>query len=203
MKQLDVLPVPAEMVPQLWNAARRVGFVKIPNYDVERTHARLLAGIDQLWVAFRETNHKQSNGQLVGVIVTSISPRPPQKRRAFERADKSQMRSLTIHFVGEHDVLNWFDSAAERIQRYARENGCRMLFLLARRGYHRFLYSRWYSKEWEVVAIGRDRPTYSKCRRLARRNTPGVFRPLIPVPADKWNRYMYTYTSKCCFKEVA
>ena len=201
MRQLEVLTVPAELVPKLWASARRVAFSHIPGYDIERTHQRLLAGIDQLWAAFRQTDQKKTNGQLIGVIVTSISNRPPQRRTAFERTDKSLMRSLTVHLAGEHAPLSWFDSAAERIQRYARENGCRMLFISARRGWHRWIYARWYSPEWEIVALSRDRPTYSKCKRLRERNTPGYFRKLVPVPADKWNRYMYALMRTCYFRE--
>lgn len=189
-----MLPVPTELVPRLWRHARRVGLSRIPGYNAERTHQRLLLGIDQLWIA-------STNRFMWGVIITSISNRPPQQRKAWKREDKKLMKSLTIHLAGEYRLLSWLDSAVERITHYARENGCHMLFLLARRGWHRHLYHRWYSREWEVVALGRDRPTTSKCKRLRKRNTPGYFRQLVPVPADKWDRYMYGFISTCYFKQ--
>ena len=198
MPQLEVLPVPAEMVQQVWRSVRQVAFAKIPGYDIERTHVRLLAGVDQLWIAFGE------NRRTLGVIVTSISNRPPQQRKAFLRKDPALMKSLTIHLAGADAILSWLDSAIERINLYARQHGCRQLYILARKGWHKWLY-RWHSKEWEVVALGRDRATVSKCKRLSARNTPGYFRLLIPVPAEKWNRSHYAIMSFCRFrqKEVA
>lgn len=194
MAQLEVLPVPVEMVPSLWRGARQVGFSRIPGYNIERTHQRLLIGMDKLWLAFGAHN------AIYGVIVTSISKHPPQQRKAFKRKDPALEKSLIIHVAGEHALLSWLDSAIERINLYARRNGCRQLYILARRGWHTWLY-RWYSKEWEVVAIGRDRPTASKCKRLAARNTPGYFRLLIPVPEEKWKRWNSAFMSTCRFRQ--
>lgn len=195
MAKLEVLPVPPELVPKVWQSARRVGFSRIPGYNIERTHARLLMGVDQLWIALDGRN-------MVGVIVTSISNRPPQQRKAFLRKDPALMKSLIIHLAGERRLLSWLDSAVERINLYARQQGCRQLHILARKGWHKWLY-RWYSREWEVVSLGRDRSTVSKCKRLRERNTPGYFRLLIPIPAEKWNRYNYAFMSTCRFKERA
>lgn len=199
--EVEVLPVPPELLPSVWKSARRVGFSRIPNYNIERTHTRLLAGVDQLWLAYGEP--RCGHRLLLGVIVTSISNRPPQQRKAFKRSDPKLMKSLTIHLAGEYSPLSWLDSAVERIGLYARQHGCHMLFILARRGWHFMLYHRWYSREWEVVALGRDRPTASKCKRLAARNTPGYFRPLVPIPPEKWNRYYYAFMSTCYFKAAA
>lgn len=196
MAQFEVLPVPAEMVPQFWRSACQCAFNKIPGYDIERTHLRLLAGVDQLWMAFDAQNKTQ------GVILTSISARPPQQRKAFLRKDPALMKSLTIHVAGKCNILSWLDSAIERINLYARQQGCRQLYILARKGWHTWLY-RWYSQEWEVVALGRDRRTASTCKCLRARNTPGYFRLLIPIPAEKWNRCNYAFMSTCRFKEVA
>lgn len=195
MDKLDVLPVPPELVPQVWKSVRRVVLAKIPGYDIERTHARLLVGIDRLWVAYR-------GRWLGGVIITSISQRPPSNRNCFKRKDPELRKSLTIHVAGENWLLWWLDSAIERISHYAREQKCRQLFLLTRKGWQENV-RRFYSREWEAVAIGRDRPTKSACKRLSFRNTPGYFRRLVPVPADKWDRYMYAFMSTYYFKEAA
>ena len=93
-------------------------------------------------------------------------------------------------------------SAIERLSAYARQHKCRQLFLLTRKWWHH--YARlFYSREWEMTAVGRDRPTASKCRRLAKRNTPGYFRPMVPVAADKWDRYMHNFMGTFYFKEAA
>jgi len=193
----EVLPVPPELVPKVWKSVRRVCFRKIPNYDIERTHTRLLVGLDQLWVAYGPGRN------LSGVIVTSISKRAPQQRKAFLRPNEPDLaKSLTIHIAGEYFLLNWLDSAVERISHYAREQGCRMLFLMARKGWQGHM-KRFYSPEWEAVALGRDRPTVSTCKRNRERNKPGYFRLLVPVPAEKWTRFNYSFVSTCRFKEVA
>lgn len=200
-----MLPVPPELAPKVWGPVRTM-VRKIPGYNVERTYVRLLAGVDQLWVAhgMRPSWDKNPDGRprLVGAIITSISPRPPQQRKAFQRKDPALMKSLTIHLAGETAILSWLDSAIERINLYARQHGCRMLFILARKGWQKHL-KRWYSKEWEAVAIGRDRPTVSKCSRLRKRNTPGYFRLMIPIPAERWRRWHSAFTETCRFKEVA
>src|SRR5262245_9591294 len=96
---------------------------------------RLLAGVDQLWVAFGRDQHNAQ--RLWGVIVTSISKRAPQQRKAFLRPNHPELaKSLTIHIAGVDKLLSWIDSAVERIGRYAREHGCRMLYIMARKGWH-------------------------------------------------------------------
>lgn len=178
----DVLPVPPEMLPLVWPRVRRV-FSLIPNYDVERTHTRLLVGLDRLWVA----NMPQ---RLAGVIVTSFSLRPPSKRKCFKRKDPALMRSLTIHVAGELNLLSWLDSAMERINLYARQQGCRQLFLMSRKGWQKHI-KRWWSPEWECVAFARDRPAKSTCKAYRTRNTPGYFRPMVPVPRAQFSRHRY------------
>lgn len=206
MTKFEVLPVPAEMVPHVWKRARRVVFSKVPGYNQERLYVRLRSGVDQLWICMVPgKGHEQRyfGRVFLGAVVTSITPKPPQARKDYLRPDPAQMKSITVHYAGEHFPLSWFDSAHERISRYARENDCRMIFLLARKGWQRYLMRQWYSKEWEMVAFGRDRPTISKCKVLHNRNTPGWFRKLIPLPAEKWNRYYHAYRGVCYFKEAS
>lgn len=194
----EVLPVPPEMISQMWKKVRYV-FRKIPGYDVERTHTRLLVGIDQLWVGIVE-------GAIRGVIITSISPRPPSNRKVFRRKEPALMKSLTIHLAGGpkgvERLLSWLPSAIERINRYAREHDCRQLFILARRGWQRHL-KRWWSPEWEGVAFSRDRPTKSTCKQYRTRNTPGYFRPMVPVPAEKFSRHRYRIVGTFYFPKEA
>lgn len=172
-----------------------VSLSKIPGYDIERTHTRLLVGIDQLWVAYNRWQN------LIAVIITSISQRPPSNRKCFRRKDPALMRSLTIHLTGKK-IKSWLPSAIERIGLYARAHQCRQLFIMTGKSWQR-LAKGFYSREWEGVAITRDRPTKSKCKRLRSRNTPGYFRPFVPVPADQWDRYMYNFTGTAYFKETA
>lgn len=194
----EVLPVPPEMIRQLWKKVRYV-FRHIPGYDVQRTHTRLLVGIDRLWLGIVE-------GQIRGVIVTSISPRPPSKHKIFERKDAALMKSLTIHLAGGPKTVeklrSWLPSAIERISAYAREQGCHQLFILARKGWQQHAKD-WWSPDWEAMAVSRDRPTKSTCHRLSFRNRPGYWRPMVPVPAAKFARYMYGFMGTFYFKEAA
>lgn len=196
MTKVEVLPVPAELVPRFWNAVRQVALSKIPDYNLERTHTRLLVGLDQLWIACGSRPGSKSNA-LLGVIITSISDEPPSDKKCFKPT-----RSLTIHIAGQYKLLSWLDSAIERITRYARQNHCRQLFLMARWSWQQYM-KRWWSKEWEGVAFARDRRTRSTCHRFKGRNTPGYFRPMVPVPASKFTRHMYGFMGTWYFKEAA
>lgn len=201
MVKTDVLPVPPEMIHHVWKSVH-IALANIPDYNIERTHMRLLAGIDQLWMAWTPPGGRPDRTTL-GVIITSISPRPPQNRKAYQRADKALMKSLTIHLAGVIGIHTWIDSAIERIGRYAREHGCHMIFILARKGWHRFITRRFWSPEWELMALGRDRPTVSTCKRFRFRNRPGYFRQMVPVPPEKWKRWMTSFMGTCYFEEKA
>lgn len=194
MWKTEVLPVPPEKVPQLWKGVRKVALSKIPGYDIERTHTRLLLGTDRLWVAFQSPEYPW----LRGVIITTLSEQPPSKRKCFKRKDPALMKSLTIHVAGQYDLRRWLDSAVERISRYARQHGVRQLFLTGRKNWQKSL-RRFYSREWDGVAFARDRPTYSTCRQYRTRNTPGYFRPLVPVPREKWSRHRYRIVGTAYF----
>lgn len=198
----EVLPVPPEVLPRVWGPVKRA-FTQIPGYDVERLHTRLQVGIDQLWCAYVPYwTGTRTIFRLSGVIVTSISDRPPSKRNVFKRKDPALMKSLTIHLAKGQFMKQWLVLAIERIWRYAFEHGCCQLFLLAARGCHKWI-RHFYSRMWEAVAIARDRPTVSKHPRLRFRNTPGYWRVMCPVPADKWHRQLYTYMGTFYFKEAA
>jgi len=199
MVKTEVLPVPPEMIPRVWLSVRRV-LARIPGYDIERAHSRLLAGVDQLWVSYHHDRDKC--WPLAGAVITSISERPPSKRKCFKRKDPALMKSLTIHLAGETFLLEWLDSAMERITQYAREHGCRQLFILTRRGWHTQL-KRFWSREWESMAISRDRPSKSTCARFRFRNRFGYFRPMVPVPAHRFTRHMYGFMGTFYFKEAA
>jgi hypothetical protein len=134
-----------------------------------------------------------------------VSDRPPSDRQCFRRSDPALMRSLTIHVAGEYDFRWWLDSAIERISRYAREQGCRQLFILIRKTWQRYI-TRWWSKEWEGVAVSRDRATKSTCQRFRFRNRPGYFRPLVPLPLEatsgrSYNKHVYGFMGTAYFKE--
>lgn len=198
----EVLPVPTEMIRLVWKKVRYI-FEQIPGYQIERTHSRLLAGIDRLWLGVVK-------GEIRGVIVTSVSIRPPSKRKVFQRVNPTLMRSLTIHLVGgsKRDftprpmLLSWLPSAIARLSAYARENDCHQLFLMARKGWQKYVKHFW-SREWEAVALSRDRPTKSRCPRFRGRNTPGYWRLMVPVPAEKYTRHMQGFMGTFYFKEAA
>ena len=194
MPKREVLPVPPEMVSHYW---WMVGYElrKIPGYDVERTHSRLLLGIDTLWVSDGWHPWTYCNYAL---IITSISPRPFSTWKRFQRQDRKQMKSLSVHVLAGTQLLSWLASARERICAYARQHGCRQLFLATRKGWQRH-FTSWWSTEWEAVAMSRDRPTKSTCHKLSFRNTPGYYRLMVPVPREKFNRCLYTLHSTYYF----
>lgn len=195
----ELLPVPPEYVDKFWRGACRVALRKIPGYDQNRTHQRLLIGLDTLWVACAPVGCPS----IWGVVITSLSERPPSPMKCFQRKNPALMRSLTVHVAGEYVVDKWIDSAIERITRYAREMGCRQLFLIMRKGYQRWFTRPFFSRGWEAMGIARDRSTKSKCEAYRRRNTPGHFRVVMPMPSERFTRHMYRMTDRFYLKEVA
>jgi hypothetical protein len=195
--RVEMLPVPAEYVDKFWRGVCLSTLRKIPGYDMRRTHQRLLIGLDQLWIA---CSPQVGSYSIWGVVITSISTRPPSDRKCFVRKDAALMRSLTIHVAGDYYLPTWLDSAIERVARYARQQGCRQLFLMTRKGWQRdVVRGFWYAGKWEAVAISRDRPTKSTCPEYRNRNTPGHFR--IIIPTTKFNRHMYHMMGRFYLKE--
>ncbi|HXA25587.1 MAG TPA: hypothetical protein VNW90_25190 [Acetobacteraceae bacterium] len=197
MVKVEMLPVPPEYVDKFMKGVYLTTLRKIPGYDLKRTHQRLLVGLDQLWVACSP----QACSSIWGVVITTISDRPPSKRKCFERQDPALMRSLTVHIAGEYYLGTWLESAIERIIHYARQQGCRQLFLLFRKNWQRRILRPFFSAGWEAVAISRDRPTKSTCKVYRHRNTPGHFRIVIPIPAKRFTRHMYHMTGRFYLKE--
>jgi hypothetical protein len=201
MEKVEMLPVPPEYVDKFWKGVYLTALRKIPGYDFRRTHQRLLIGLDQLWVA---CSPQVGIPSIWGVVITSVSERPPSDRKVFQRKNPALMRSLTIHVAGEIHLGYWLDSAIERIALYARQQCCRQLFILMRKGWQRRIVHRfYYASNWEGVAISRDRATVSTCRAFRNRNTPGHFRPMVPVPAGKWSRHKYGFMETFYFREEA
>jgi hypothetical protein len=198
MYKVEMLPVPPEYVDKFWKGVWLTALRKIPGYDMRRTHQRLLVGLDQLWIA---CSSQVGSYSIWGVVITSISERPPSDRPCFQRKNPALMRSLTIHVAGEYHLSWWLPSAAERIKRYAREHGCRQLFLMMRKHWQRWVARSFWSREWEGVAVSRDRPTKSTCKEYRTRNTPGYFRPMVPVPAAKFTRHMYRFITAFYFPD--
>jgi hypothetical protein len=196
-KEAELLPVPAEYVDKFWKGVCRSTLRKIPGYDMIRTHQRLLVGLDQLWVACAP----YSCPSIWGVVITSISERPPSDRKCFERKNPALMRSLTIHIAGEYFLGRWLPGAIERITRYAREHGCRQIFILMRKAWQKWIVRPFFTRGWEAVAISRDRPTKSTCEAYRLRNTPGHFR--VVIPTKHFTRHMYRMTGRFYLKEAA
>lgn len=198
IRQGEVLPVPPEMLPKAWPRAQKF-FRSIPDYKIERLHRRLLLGEGRLWLAF-QTAGVIPGQPIVGVIVTSVSDKPPSVRKCFQKADPAAMRSLTVHLAAGEALEAWISSAIERITAYGIEQGCRQLFLLARKGWLEYA-RRFYSKGgWDTVAYSRDRPTQAKGE-FPSRNRVGYYRPLVPV--RKWTRGLYNRGSVCYIQEGA
>ena len=112
--------------------------------------------------------------------------------KCFERKNPALMRSLTVHVAGEYYLDRWIESAIERITRYAREQACRQLFVMVRKGYQRRFVWPFWSRGWEAMGIARDRRTKCTCKTYQYRNTPGHFRVVMPVASERFTRHMYT-----------
>ena len=189
--------MPTEMVPRFWKNVSRL-FSRIPEYDVEQLHARLLLGRDKLWLAVQTAGAPRTRTYM-GVLVTTITHKPPTLQKRFHRTDPAQMRSLTIHLAGGEAVEGWIESAVERITAYGKEQHCRQLFLLAKKGW-REQAMKFFSRDWDTVAYSRDRPTQAKGHRGTRLSiSPGFYR--VVVPAREVDVKQYASGTRCYVKE--
>ena len=154
----EVLPVPVEAVPRLWkDIAHIIRWPRrgAPHYDLERLHGRLLLGIDQAWLGVYKRSPRDS--PYAGVIVTSITAKPPTPSKYYRTSDPAAARSLTVHLVSGRSIESWIDSAVERISGYARENGCRKVFVLARCDWR--VYAQRFRSHFDQMGFSVDRPT--------------------------------------------
>jgi hypothetical protein len=195
----EVLPVPPEMLPKAWPDGRRL-MRRVPGYDVQRLYHRLLLGHYKLWLAIRTAGfYSQPGSPILGVIVTAVTASPPSTRQCFQRADPAARRSLTVHLAEGKALEAWIQSAVERISAYGREQNCRQLFLMARKGWREYVL-RFYSPNWDTVAYSRDRPTQAQgIYRM--RNRVGFYRRVIPVREIR--RQSYNTGTLCYMKEGA
>jgi hypothetical protein len=192
----EVLPVPPQMLPKVWKRLTHF-FRSIPDFDVDRQYSRLLGGFDQLWLAIRTAGSGFSNSDYIGVLVTTVTNRPPSYRQVFNPADRALRRSLTVHMADGLAIEGWIQSAVERITKYGKEQGCRQLFIKARKSWRRFA-TRFYSRDdWDRVAYSRDRPTRALYKHT--RNRMGYYRVLVPV--EEIRKTMYNVGPICYFKE--
>lgn len=186
--RVEVLPVPVVMVLKIWPDIRR-RFEAIPGFDAQRLQSRLLLGADRLWLAAdRET--------YLGVIVTTVSNEPPSTEKPFKRATPEERRSLTVYLADGEDLPLWIDSAVQRITQYGVAQGCRMLFIKARKGWRQYA-TYFYSREhWSTVAYSRDRATQAEgVYKL--RNQPDFYRVMKPV--EDFKRQLYNTGTMCYF----
>jgi hypothetical protein len=153
------------MIPKIWQNVAYF-FTWIPQYDVEQLHARLLVGRDRLWLVAQTAGVWRLGRDrfYMGVVVTTVTAKPPSTRKVFRRSDPAQLRSLTVHLAGGRGagISGWIDCAVSRISAYGKEQGCRQLFLLAKKSWRQFAM-RFYSRDWDTVAYSRDRPVKARC----------------------------------------
>jgi hypothetical protein len=177
VKQAEVLPVDVSLLPQVWKGLqhgvlRRNGGT---NLDLTRTYTRLLAGVDLLWVAVPVGDVWTSHPPYIGVAITSVSELPPTRRKDF-----APTRSLTVHLAAASSgmIARWIDNAVERISEYGREQGCKQIFLLSRRGWRPYVL-RFFGK-FDATAYGRDRETSVGSK--GARYRPGHWRRVLIAP---------------------
>ena len=183
----DVTPVAIDMVERVWSLVRsmirgpKTGIGK--EYDVDRLHGRLLLGVDRLWVAAYPTLWKGER-PFCGLVITSIGP-PPKDRPGLRSTEFFfKEKSITIHLIAGKMPYRWIDDAVEKITAYARAQGCRQAFVLARSRWRR--YGLRFYPHFEKLGLARDR--FSGMGKYGGRNSknarqrPGHFLLVLPLP---------------------
>ena len=183
MAEGELLPVPTDMVPKLWTGVKQS--IRGPRgmgdeawncaYDVKRLHGRLLVGMDRLWIAV--ITKGCNTGKFAGIVITSLGPPPPDRPHKLFFIE----RSLTVHFIAGHLPRAWMDDAIEKIALYGKENGCRQIFVLARRNWQSSLKKGFFGR-FARVGIARDRMVANGRDPRNALMRPGHFRLLEPLP---------------------
>lgn len=76
----------------------------------------LLTKPQQLWIAY------ESDGSVYGAVVTEVMEYP-------------QMTALVMHFTGGIKLPKWKNEMLELLQRFAKDNGCKIIESYGRRGW--------------------------------------------------------------------
>jgi hypothetical protein len=176
----EIFPVPVEMLPKVWPYARP-WLAKIPGFDLAGCRNRLLLGQDMLWMAAPfswpvpcgdEKKRLAKKTGCIGVAITSVTEKPPlpwrgdariplalrrqsHLRKRFRNKPAEELRTLKVHLAAGAIRL-WIDSAVERITAYGKQQKCRILFLMAQKGWRKMAIRFW-SRDWDLIAYSRDR----------------------------------------------
>lgn len=173
------------MLPNVWGFVRP-WLKKNKGVNLADCRYQLLLGRDMLWAAWR-TDTKEC----VGAVITSIWQKPPEKIKNKRLKGQGKKKTLRVHLAGGK-VWWWIDSAVERIARYGHDHKCKLLFLIANAHWRRYSLRFW-SPEWDRVAISRDK--VHNCRRgkgpvrCPNRNRVGFYRVFQLV--EKMNKQQF------------
>jgi hypothetical protein len=98
-------------------------------FNAEDIKAGLKNNIQQLWVAFDESN------KFYGAVVTEVIVYP-------------RMTTLVMHFTGGIDLPRWKQPMLETLQRFAKENGCKVIESYGRSGWERVFKNDGFKKRF-------------------------------------------------------
>lgn len=164
------------MVPNVWGFVRP-WLKKNKGLDLADCRYQLLLGRDMLWAAWRK-----DTAECVGAAITSVWQKPPEIIKN-PRLKGVKGKTLRVHLAGGK-VWWWIDSAVERIARYGHKQECKLLFLIANMHWRPYALRFW-SLEWDRVAISRDKVRNNKRGkgpvRYTNRNRIGFYRVFQPV----------------------
>lgn len=172
------------MLPNVWPFVRP-WLKKNKGVDLKDCRYQLLLGRDMLWAAWRTDTR-----ECVGAAITSVWQKPPELIKNPRLKSVKNKRTLRVHLAGGK-IWWWIDSAVERIARYGHEEKCKVLFLIASLQWRRYALRFW-SKEWDRVAISRDKVRNNKRGKkvyFVNRNRVGFYRMFQPV--KKMNKQQF------------
>jgi len=179
--EAELLPVDPPMLETLWRDIVRIAHWEGNEYDTNRLKSRALAGIDRVWLGAYTRCCRYD--KFAGLIVTTVSDKPPTKTRPF----KGVGRSLTVHIVSARDPGALMDSAVERLTLYGKEQSCKALFVMGRP--HWRVYALRFFGNFPIMGWARDRKL-ALSNKNTYRNRPGYFLP-VEVGPDEDHRPFY------------
>ena len=109
----DVKKVWAQVEPMLLGALKK----NIPLWNTQDILDGVMKDEMQLWIAYDDDDQK-----LLGAVITQIMIYPRGKL-------------VNVFLLGGNNIKMWKDKMAEKIERFAREEGCLYLQAIGRKGW--------------------------------------------------------------------
>lgn len=130
---MQVSLVPSDYIDEVWPKIevymQGAADYTFGRFEVEDIYERLKSNEQQLWIAFDDAN------VIHGAVVTEVFVYP-------------RMTTLIMHFTGGVNLPKWKQPMLELLQRFAKENGCKVIESYGREGWGKIFKDDGFTKRF-------------------------------------------------------